>query len=64
MAQDGSGTIDFDEFLQMMTAKMSEKVRGEGTAALAPMTCASSSFSRVIPTPGLSGGDSKGVPPL
>lgn len=22
---DGSGTIDFDEFLQMMTAKMSEK---------------------------------------
>ena len=27
-AQDGSGTIDFDEFLQMMTAKMSEKVRG------------------------------------
>ena len=24
--KDGSGTIDFDEFLQMMTAKMSEKV--------------------------------------
>eukprot|EP00966_Prymnesium_polylepis_P051026 1181287-Prymnesium_polylepis.1 len=23
--KDGSGTIDFDEFLQMMTAKMSEK---------------------------------------
>jgi hypothetical protein len=27
--KDGSGTIDFTEFLEMMTSKMSEKVRNK-----------------------------------
>ena len=31
--KDGSGTIDFSEFLEMMTAKMSEKVRGRASNA-------------------------------
>lgn len=31
--KDGSGTIDFDEFLTMMTAKMVSPVRGARRAA-------------------------------
>ena len=34
--KDGSGTIDFDEFLQMMTAKMARPRPALGTICLAP----------------------------
>ena len=45
--KDGSGTIDFEEFLQMMTAKMGERDSKVSTSKLWP--CAATCVHKVVP---------------